>query len=100
MFLAYGIVVLIFIISGVTILGANLGTTVNVWFFGERGPTSVALVMILSFVGGVVLALITAIINELRLRRLLRGKEKEIKRLTEDLGAIRNLPLEEAKSET
>ncbi len=96
MFLLTGIIVVLFVVFGTIILAQNGGELVTLHILGKMMPnTSLSLVIIESIVIGVVFAFIIAIINELRLRKIIRNKERELKNLREELGSIRNLPLEE-----
>ncbi|MEO0069521.1 MAG: LapA family protein [candidate division WOR-3 bacterium] len=68
-------------------------TTVNV-FFRTFYDVPIAFVMLYSFAFGALCVGIFTIISEIRLRSRLRTQRKEIEALTEELRALRNLPLE------
>lgn len=100
MFVIIGIVVVICVIFGTVILAQNATQLVTLTLLGKTIPgISLSLVIIESIVIGIVFAFIIMVINEIRLRRALRNKERDIKNLKEELAAIRNLPLEEEKVE-
>ncbi len=95
-----GIIVIIFVVFGTVILAQNGSELITLHLLGRTMPNiSLSLVIIESAVVGAVFAFIIMVINEIRLRRVLRMKEKEVKNLKEELGAIRNLPLEEEEGE-
>ncbi|MCK4595289.1 LapA family protein [candidate division WOR-3 bacterium] len=100
MFLLIGIIVILFVVFGTVILAQNGSQLITLHFLGRSVENiSVSLVIIESVVVGAIFAFIIMVINEIKLRKILRGKEKEIKGLKEELGAIRNLPLEEEENE-
>lgn len=68
-------------------------TTVNV-FFRTFYDVPIALVMLYSFAFGALCIGIFTIVSEIRLRSQLRTQRKEIEALTEELRALRNIPLE------
>lgn len=98
MFIVVGIIVVIFVVFGTLILAQN-ATQVTLTLLGRTIETNLSLVIIESVVIGIVFAFIIMAISEIRLRRALRNKERDIKNLKEELAAVRNLPLEEGKVE-
>jgi len=98
MFIVIGIIVVIFVVFGTLILAQN-ATQVTLTLLGRTIETNLSLVIIESVVIGIVFAFIIMAINEIRLRRAIRNKERDIKNLKEELAAVRNLPLEEEKVE-
>jgi len=98
MFIVVGIIVVIFVVFGTLILAQN-ATQVTLTLLGRTIETNLSLVIIESIVIGIVFAFIIMAISEIKLRRLIRNKERDIKNLKEELAAVRNLPLEEEKVE-
>jgi len=98
MFIVVGIIVVVFVVFGTLILAQN-ATQVTLTLLGRTIETNLSLVIIESVVIGIVFAFIIMAISEIRLRRAIRNKERDIKNLKEELAAIRNLPLEEEKVE-
>ncbi len=98
MFIVVGIIVVIFVVFGTLILAQN-ATQVTLTLLGRTIETNLSLVIIESVVIGIVFAFIIMAISEIRLRRAIRNKERDIKNLKEELAAVRNLPLEEEKVE-
>lgn len=100
MFLVIGVIVIVFVVFGTVILAQNGSELITLHLLGKTIPNiSLSLVIIESAVVGAVFAFIIMVINEIRLRRILRAKEREVRELKEELGAIRNLPLEEESDE-
>lgn len=98
MFIVIGIIVVIFVVFGTLILAQN-ATQITLTLLGRTIETNLSLVIIESVVIGIVFAFIIMAISEIRLRRAIRNKERDIKNLKEELAAVRNLPLEEEKVE-
>ncbi|MEA3432796.1 MAG: LapA family protein [candidate division WOR-3 bacterium] len=98
MFIVVGIIVVIFVVFGTLILAQN-ATQVTLTLLGRTIETNLSLVIIESVVVGIVFAFVIMAISEIRLRRAIRNKERDIKNLKEELAAVRNLPLEEGKVE-
>ncbi|OYD13728.1 hypothetical protein CH333_10210 [candidate division WOR-3 bacterium JGI_Cruoil_03_44_89] len=98
MFIVIGVIVVIFVVFGTVMLAQN-ATPVILTLLGRTIDTNLSLVIIESVVIGVVFAFIIMVVSEIRLRRALRNKERDIKNLKEELAAIRNLPLEEENVE-
>ena len=98
MFIVVGIIVVVFVVFGTLILAQN-ATQVTLTLLGRTIETNLSLVIIESVVMGIVFAFIIMAISEIRLRRAIRNKERDIKNLKEELAAVRNLPIEEEKVE-
>jgi|GEM_PF-2175489 len=99
MFIVVGIIVVIFVVFGTVILAQN-AIPVTLTLLGKTiHDISLSLVIIESVVIGIVFAFIIMAISEIKLRRLIRNKERDVKNLKEELAAIRNLPLKEEKVE-
>ncbi|PIP11660.1 MAG: hypothetical protein COX49_09875 [bacterium (Candidatus Stahlbacteria) CG23_combo_of_CG06-09_8_20_14_all_40_9] len=98
MFIVVGIIVVVFVVFGTLILAQN-ATQVTLTLLGRTIETNLSLVIIESVVIGIVFAFIIMAISEIRLRRAIRNKERDIKNLKEELAAVRNLPIEEEKVE-
>ena len=98
MFIVVGIIVVVFVVFGTLILAQN-ATQVTLTLLGRTIETNLSLVIIESVVIGIVFAFIIMAISEIRLRRAIRNKERDIKNLKEELAAVRNLLIEEEKVE-
>jgi len=98
MFIVVGIIVVVFVVFGTLILAQN-AIPVTLTLLGRTIETNLSLVIIESVVIGIVFAFIIMAISEIRLRRAIRNKERDIKNLKEELAAVRNLPIEEEKVE-
>ncbi len=90
-----------FAILFLTILGIQNGNTMTdvVIFTRSFNDIPLTLVMIEAFALGIIVTIIIAGINELRLRQRLWDLEKKNKELTEEIKALRNVPLNEIKNE-
>lgn len=90
-----------FAILFLTILGIQNGNTITdvVIFTRSFNDVPLTLVMIEAFALGIIVTIIIAGINELRLRQRLWELEKKNKELTEEIKALRNVPLNEIKNE-
>ena len=98
MYLFVVIILVAFAICGVILGTQNSGTVVDIHLFTrELKNVPVTLLMVESFVAGIVLAFIVAIYDHVRLRARLRKKEREVETLTKEIGALRALPGEELK---
>jgi uncharacterized membrane protein YciS (DUF1049 family) len=96
MFIIIGIIVVVFVVFGTVVLAQNGSELVTLHLLGKIMPNiSLSLVIIESIVIGIIFAFIIMAISEIRLRRSIRNKERDIKNLNEELAAIRNIPLEE-----
>uniref|UniRef100_A0A7C4YEW9 LapA family protein n=1 Tax=candidate division WOR-3 bacterium TaxID=2052148 RepID=A0A7C4YEW9_UNCW3 len=84
-----------------TILGIQNGNTLTdvALFTRIFKDVPLTLVMIESFAAGIIVAVIIAGLNELRIRQKLWEIEKRNKELTDEIKALRNVPLNEIKKE-
>ncbi len=84
-----------------TILGIQNGNTTTdvVLFTKSFKDVPLTLVMIEAFAIGIIVAVIIAGINEIRIRQKIWELEKKNKELSEEVKALRNLPLNEVKKE-
>lgn len=90
-----------FAILFLTILGIQNGNTMTdvVIFTRSFNDVPLTLVMIEAFALGIIVTIIIAGINELRIRQRLWELEKKNKELTEEIKALRNVPLNEIRNE-
>lgn len=90
-----------FAILFLTILGIQNGNTMTdvIIFTRYFNDVPLTLVMIESFALGIIVAIIIAGINELRIRQRIWELEKKNKELTDEIKALRNVPLNEIKKE-
>ena len=89
-----------FIIVGVLLifLILNGNQSVNVNLFGkifENIPLS--LLVLYSFLFGIISMGLLAFINEIKLRKALSRANSEVKKMKEELDALRNLPIEKGE---
>lgn len=84
-----------------TILGIQNGNTMTdvVIFTRSFNDVPLTLVLIEAFAVGIMVAIIVAGINELRIRQRMWELERKNKELTEEIKALRSVPLNEIKKE-
>ena len=79
----------------------NLKEQVNIEFFGMQYPqVSIVYVIFSCFVIGMLVTFVLVIFVVLKAKTELRDERKENKRLLEEIGALRNMPLEEFEERT
>ena len=92
------LVLIILILFSVSNLGNNTDITV---FPGYMHYTSVSVIWIVavSFIIGMLVSFIIAVVNYFQLSRLLKKKDRQIDQLQQELTTMRNLPLDSAADE-
>jgi len=89
----------IFIILGIIIGTQNGNTMVNFAFLKWHYENiSLTLLLIEALLVGAFITIIVAVINEVHIRHKLWQKNKEIKKLEEELRAVKSIPLEETET--
>ena len=92
-------IVLIGLILGFVVF--NLQQQVSINLFGKQYPqVSIVYVIFFSFVIGMLVTFVLVIFVVLKAKAELRNERKENKRLLEEIGALRNMPLEEFEEKT
>ena len=91
----------IFIILGIIIGTQNGNTLVNFEFLKWHYENlSLTLLLIEALLVGAFITIIIAMINEIHIRHKLWQKNKEIKKLEDELKAVKSIPLEETETAT
>ena len=89
------LVLVILILFSISNLGNNTDITV---IPGHLHYTSVSVIWIvaISFIIGMLVSFIVAVVNYLQQSRLMKKKDRQISQLQQELTAMRNLPLDDA----
>ena len=96
MWIIRGIVILIGAVALLWIGTKNAGTTIDFHLFARTFPsTELNIILVVSFISGMLVWAIGAWIREIQLVLRLAKSRKTIQRLERELSALRNLPLEE-----
>ena len=92
------ILICLFIVLGI-IFGIQNGTQrvdLNFLYWGAKDIPFV-LALIEATAVGMVVAIVIATVNEIKNKNVIRVLKREIKNMSEELAALRNLPLEEGE---
>lgn len=93
-----GLIILVGVVAVLWLGMLNAGTRVNFQFFyRDFEGFQLNLLLLLTFVTGMVFSFLIAAISELQLRRQLSRQRRDIARLERELSALRSLPLDDAE---
>ncbi|NIM19766.1 MAG: DUF1049 domain-containing protein [Candidatus Latescibacteria bacterium] len=99
MWLIRSVIILVGVVAFLWIGMKNADQTVDFSFFTKTYESlSLNLLMLIVFAAGMVFSFLIAAINEFQLRNTISSQRRGIRRLEEELAALRNLPLEEGES--
>jgi hypothetical protein len=74
----------------------NAGTKVTFYFFNHTFPEAeLNIIIVLSFIAGMIVWAVGAWIREAQLMLRLAGKRREIEKLMEEISELRNIPISE-----
>ncbi|MCD6320150.1 MAG: DUF1049 domain-containing protein [Candidatus Desulfofervidaceae bacterium] len=90
-------IVLIFVVQNLEILNQTAQLNLDFYFTTLSFSLKLYLFLILTFLMGVFFGIVYTFKNWFKKRMELREKEKEIKKLKEELKSLRNLPITEEK---
>jgi uncharacterized membrane protein YciS (DUF1049 family) len=89
------LVLVILILFSISNLGNNTDITVVPGYL-HYTSVSVIWIVAVSFIIGMLVSFIIAVVNYFQLSRLLKKKDRQISQLQQELSAMRNLPLDDA----
>jgi uncharacterized membrane protein YciS (DUF1049 family) len=88
------LVLIVLIVFSVSNLGNNTDITVVPGYMHYTG-VSVIWIVAISFIIGMLVSFIIAVVNYFQMSRLIGKKDKQIAQLQQELTTMRNLPLDE-----